>query len=84
MRDRPETPPWRALNAALTDASAKAPRSAISSAKARVAAFSSVVRHHLVDQPDRQRLARAMILGLRNQISLACFLPTRSSRYQVP
>ena len=28
--------------------------------------------------------SRAVIRGLRNQISLAFFLPTRSSRYQVP
>ena len=37
MRDRPPTPPWRALNAALIEASANEPRSAISNAIARVA-----------------------------------------------
>ncbi len=36
MRDRPETPPWRALKAALIEASANGPRSAISSANLRV------------------------------------------------
>ena len=30
------------------------------------------------------RASRALIRGLRNQISFAFFLPTQSSRYQVP
>ena len=83
MRDRPETPPWRALKAALTDASAKGPRSAISSANSRVAAFSSASGTTLLISPIASA-SRAEILGLRNQISFARFLPTRSSRYQVP
>ena len=83
MRDRPPTPPCRALNAALTEASANAPRSAISSAILARRCFELRVRHDLVDQADVQRFARVSF-GLRYHISLARFLPTRSSRYQVP
>src|SRR6218665_4724 len=83
MRDRPETPPWRALNEALIEASAKAPRSAISSAILRVKSWSSASGTTWLTKPHSSAW-RAVSLGLRYHISLARFLPIRSSRYQVP
>src|SRR5690349_7746273 len=74
-RDKPPTPPWRAPKAALIEASAKAPRSAISSAISRVAAASWSSGTTLLISPI-STASFALIFGLQNQISLAFFLPT--------
>ena len=79
----PTTPPWRALNAALIEARANGPLSAISIAKALVSSLSLSSGTTLLIRPISSA-SRADIFGFRYHISFAFFLPTRSSRYQVP